>query len=218
MESRVAHRGRDRSATARRTVARGVLALSTLVILILAFSGGPLLASTNGARRGPPRALGPFGWLVPNEAPPDWPRAVLPSGGAQLSYPPFFAPLAGDAGTVSAAVRDAQGKFLAYVNATPRQGDERLKGFGRFRVGLLRHEDPTVIEEAATEGLAFRGGRGSCVIDHYVTRINHNRYREVACLVQGPHGSAVVVAAATEATWRQFEPGLRQVIASFAVR
>jgi hypothetical protein len=138
--------------------------------------------------------------------------------GAQLSYPPSFAPLSGDAGTVSAAVRDTRGKFLAYVNATPRQGDERLKGFGAFRVGLLRHEDPTVIEEAAREGLAFRGGHGSCVIDHYVTRIDHNRYREVACLAQGRHASAVVVAAATEATWRQFEPVLRQVIASFAVR
>jgi hypothetical protein len=218
MESRVAHRGRDRSATARRILAPGVVALSVLGILILMFSGGPLVASTNGARPGPPRAFGPFGWLVPNEAPPDWPRAVLPSGGAQLFYPPSFAPLAGDAGTVSAAVRDAQGKLLAYVNATPRQGDERLKGFGAFRVGLLRHEDPTVIEEAAREGLVFRGGRGSCVMDHYVTRIDHNRYREVACLAQGRHGSAVVVAAATEATWSQFEPGLRQVIASFAVR
>ncbi len=161
---------------------------------------------------------GPFAWLMAAAAPPDWARADLASGGAQLSYPPSFAPLSGDAGTVSAAVRDTRGKVLAYVNATPRQGDERLKGFGAFRVGLLRHEDPTVIEEAAREGLAFRGGHGSCVIDHYVTRIDHNRYREVACLAQGRHTSAVVVAAATEATWRQFEPVLRQVIASFAVR
>jgi hypothetical protein len=217
MESRVGHRDRDRSATARRSFARGV-ALGALGILILIVSGGPLVASTTGKRPGPPHASGPFGWLVPDDAPPDWPRAVLPSRGAQLSYPPSFAPLAGDAGTVSAAVRDTHGKFLAYVNATPRQGDERLKGFGAFRVGLLRHEDPTVIEDAAREGLAFRGGQGSCVIDHYVTRIDHNRYREVACLAQGRHDSAVVVAAATEATWRQFEPVLRQVIASFTVQ
>lgn len=143
---------------------------------------------------------------------------VLPSGGATLSYPPSFASLIGDRGTVSATVRDGQGRFLAYVNATPRQGDERPKGFGAFRVRLLRHEDPTVIMDAATEGLAFRGGHGSCVNDHYVTRIDHNRYREVACIAQGRTGSVVVVAAATEATWKRFEPDLRRVITSFEVR
>ncbi len=215
MEARVRHR--HRPATGPRLLADGVL-LAVLGILILVVSAGPLAASTTGVRSVGPRPSAPFAWLVPIAAPPEWIRAVLPSGGATLSYPPSFSPLTGDAGTVSATVRDGQGRFLAYVNATPRQGDERLKGFGAFRVGLLRHEDPAVFMDAAKEGLAFRGGRGSCVNDHYVTRIDRNRYREVACLAQGRSGSAVVVAAATEATWRRFEPELRQVIASFEVR
>jgi hypothetical protein len=190
--------------------------LSLFLLACLAVSITPAGAIVQSRPR-PPGRSGPFAWLTTSAAPADWQRAVLPSGEARVSYPPSFTPLVGDTGTVSATVRDVRGRFLAYINVTPRQGDEKLKGFGSFRVGLLRDEDPMVIQDATQEGLRFHGGLGSCVIDHYVTRIDHNRYREVACLVQGRHGSAVVVAAAMEGVWRQFGPVLQQVIASFTV-
>ncbi len=216
MISRLANGDVGRLVTARTWLAGGALAVGLFGIVIV--SGGQPAASTTRGRLGAPRASGPFGWLATTAAPADWPRLVLPSGLAELSYPPSFAALAGDPGTVSAAVRDAKGRFLAYVNATPRQGDEALKGFGAFRVHLLRDENQTVREDAAAEGLAFRGGRGSCVVDHYLTRIGHNHYREVACLAEGRRGGAVVVAAATLSDWKQFEPLLREGVASFTVQ
>ena len=205
----------ERAARRRRALGTGLTLLLPLVMVTVSSRPG---GATVQVRARPPARSGPFAWLSAATAPPGWALAVLPSGEAQVSYPPTFAPVAGDRGTVSAAMRDAHGTFLAYVNVTPRQGDERLQGFGPFRVGLLRHEDPTVVQDATEEGLLFHGGRGSCVIDHYVTRIEHNRYREVACLAQGRRGSAVVVAAAMEPLWKQLFPMLRRVVASFTVR
>ena len=216
MYTRIAHRGEPRRALAPTWLARGTLTFGLVGVLIV--SASQPAASTARARLGAPRGSGPFAWLMTTAAPADWPRAALPSGRAQLSYPPSFAPLAGDPGTVSFAVRDATGVVLAYINVTPRQGSEALRGFGAFRVRLLRDEDETVREDAAAEGLAFPGGRGSCVIDQYVTRIGRHDYRELACLVEGRHGGAVVVAAATVADWKQFEPLLREAVASFTVQ
>jgi hypothetical protein len=165
---------------------------------------------------GPRARSGPFGWLVPAPAPPTWSHETAPSG-ATLSYPAPFAPVTGDPGSVSAAVRSG-GRFRAYLNVTPRQGDERAHGFAAFRAHLLGAEhDRSVHREAAAEGLAFRGGTGSCVLDDYVTRIGHHQYREVACLVTGPRGASVVVAAATTREWDRFRPLLRQAVASFTV-
>jgi hypothetical protein len=213
MIARPTDRDVRRLVLARRWSTRGIL----IGLLGLLVAGGEAAASTTAGRYDAPRNFGPFAWLATTAVPSDWPRLVLPSGLAQVPYPPSFAPIPGDPGTVSAAVHDAAGGFLAYVNATPRQGDEALKGFGAFRVGLLRDEDPLVREEAAGEGLVLRGDRGSCVRDRYVTRIGHHHYREVACLVEGRRGAAVVVAAATVATWTHFEPLLRAVVASFTV-
>jgi hypothetical protein len=143
----------------------------------------------------------------------------VPGGVASAGEPPRFAPFAGDPGTASAAVRDAGGVIRAYLNLTPRQGDERLRGFAAFRVRrLAREHDQSVHLEAAARGPALHGGRRSCVLDDYVTRIGHNQYRELACLVVGRRGrAAVVVAAATVGDWPGFAPQLEQAVASFTV-
>jgi hypothetical protein len=142
----------------------------------------------------------------------------IPSGSASVSYPPSFVTEASDPGTVTAAVHDQRGKFLAYLNVTPRQGDEKLKGFPAFRLGLLRKENRTVHQDAGAEGLPFSGARGSCVMDHYTTRIGSNPYLEFACFVMGARTGSVVVAAAASGSWRRFEGQLRQAVASFAVQ
>ena len=165
------------------------------------------------------RAADPaFDWLVPHPAPPTWPRLVTPTTGATLSYPPPFTTVPGDPGSVSAAVRTGDGGFVAYLNATPQQGAERPHGFAAFRVHLLGEDhDEAVHEEAAAEGLTFGGGPGSCVIDSYVTRARHHRYREIACLVVGSQAGTVVVAAALTTRWNRFRPLLQQAVAAFTV-
>jgi hypothetical protein len=185
--------------------------------LVGAFPG--VLEPAAGLRpaSGPRARSGSFGWLVAAPAPPAWSHETSPSG-ATLSYPAPFAPLTGDPGSISAAVRSGDGQFRAYLNVTPRQGDERPHGFAAFRTHLLGGEhDRSVHREAAAEGLAFLGATGSCVLDDYVTRIGHHHYREVACLVTGPRAADVVVAAATTREWNRFRPLLRQAVASFAV-
>jgi hypothetical protein len=135
-----------------------------------------------------------------------------------VAYPPSFEPISGDAGTVSFAVRGRTGVVRAYLNVTPRQGPERLRGFAAFRVRLLgRDDDQSVHEEAGAEGLRFQGGRGSCVLDNYVTKVGRHRYREIACFVAGQRGAAVVVATATAADWAGYEAQLRRVITSFTI-
>jgi hypothetical protein len=164
---------------------------------------------------------GPLDGLVSAAAPMGWNHFDVPvaDGVATVGFPPQFAPFAGDRGTASAAVRDATGRIHAYLNVTPRQGDERLRGFAAFRVDRLAGEhDQSVHLEAAAEGLALHGGHRSCVLDDYVTRIGHHHYRELACFVVGSRGgAAVVVAAATIADWGHFESQLQRAVASFAV-
>jgi hypothetical protein len=164
---------------------------------------------------------GPLDGLMTAAAPTGWNHFDVPvsDGVATLGFPPQFAPFAGDRGTASAAVRDATGRIHGYLNITPRQGDERLRGFAAFRVDRLAGEhDQSVHLEAAAEGVALHGGRRSCVLDDYVTRIGHHHYRELACFVVGSRGgAAVVVAAATVADWGHFEPQLQRAVASFSV-
>jgi hypothetical protein len=66
---------------------------------------------------------------------------------------------------------------------------------------------------ASSTGLAFRSGRGSCVIDDYTT--SKATYGEIACLVSGPSSSAVVVAAAPVDSWDQQAASLEQAVSSF---
>ena len=166
--------------------------------------------------RSPARAFPP---LVPAAAPALWPHLTLPNGTAVLSYPPSLHQLAGDTDAVSAARRGPGGAFRLYLNATPRQASERLRGWAAFRLRLLRSDDAaSARQDAAAEGVKFRGGTGSCVIDDYVTRIGGHHYQEVACLVQGRTSASVIVAAAPSATWAQARPLLFRAVAAYLVR
>jgi hypothetical protein len=127
-------------------------------------------------------------------------------------------PIAGDSGSASAAVESRTGKILAYVNVTPREGDEQLKGFAHFRVHLIGEDDDRDVHLDSSAGdLKFRGGTGSCVIDDYLTRVGGTHYKEIACFVVGQHASSVVVAAGASADWTHFLPMLRESVASFRI-
>jgi hypothetical protein len=136
-----------------------------------------------------------------------------------LSYPPSLRPLAGDKVAVSAARRSPGGAFQLYLNATPRQGSERLADWAAFRLNLLRSDDAASAHEvAAAAGVKFRGGTGSCLIDDYVTRIGAHHYQEIACLVQGRTSASVIVAAAPAAMWAQARPLLLRAVAAYLIR
>ena len=160
-----------------------------------------------------------FPALVPAAAPAGWPHLALPDRTAVLSYPPSLLPIGGDTDAVSAAQVSPGGAFELYLNATPRQGDEQLTGWAAFRLRLLTADDAASARElAAAQGVQFRGGTGSCVIDTYVTRIGAHRYQEIACLVQGRTSASVIVAAAPAATWTQASPLLLRAVAAYQVR
>ena len=84
---------------------------------------------------------------------------------------------------------------------------------------LLRSDDAASADEVdAAEGVKFRGGTGSCVIDDYVTRISGHHYEEIACLVQGRTSASVIVAAAPSAMWTRARPLLFRAVAAYLVR
>jgi hypothetical protein len=136
-----------------------------------------------------------------------------------LSYPPSLRRSAGDTDAVSADQVSTDDTVQLYLNATPRQGAERLQGWAAFRLRLLRSDDAASAHEvAAAEGVRFRGGTGSCIIDTYVTRIGGHHYEEIACLVQGQASASVIVAAAPAAMWAQERPLLLRAVAAYLVR
>jgi hypothetical protein len=190
---------------------RHVLAMLASVAAIAAAAAGFALSGGSPGRA--------FPALVPAAAPAGWPHLTLRNGTAVLSYPPSLRPVSGDADAASAAQVSPKGVFRLYLNATPRQGDEQLRGWAAFRLRLLTADDAASARElAAAQGVAFRGGTGSCVIDTYVTRIGAHRYQEIACLVQGQASASVIVAAAPAATWAQVSPLLLRAVAAYQVR
>lgn len=126
----------------------------------------------------------------------------------------------GDAYSVSAALRGRSGQVtLVYLNAGPKTGGEKMGNWPRFRVDHLREEhDRAVHEEARASGIQFRGGKGSCVVDDYITRRKGYHYREVACFVQGRTTASVIVAAALVSEWPKYAPQLIRAIESWQVR
>lgn len=166
------------------------------------------------------RSTGPtFPTLVPASAPVRWPHATLPDGTAVLSYPPSLHRVAGDSDAVSAGRTGPGGNLQIYLNATPRQGSERLPHWATFRLDRLRSDDAIAAHQvAAGQHVKFRGGVGSCVIDRYVTRIARHRYEEIACLVHGHSSASVIVAAAPTATWAQARPLLFRAVQAYRVR
>jgi hypothetical protein len=198
-----------------RTVRRGGYALAVITVTAAIAIAVTVVAFASPGRS-PGRAFPP---LHPAAAPAGWPHLALPDGTAVLSYPPSLRRLAGDTDAVSAARLGPGGAFQLYLNATPRQGSERLQGWAAFRLRLLRSDDAaSARQDAAAEGVQFRGGTGSCVIDDYLTRIGGHHYQEVACLVQGQTSASVIVAAAPAAAWARARPLLLRAVAAYLVR
>jgi hypothetical protein len=154
-----------------------------------------------------------FAWLRPQPAPADWSSVRLASG-AGIDYPPGWRAIPGDRGTVSAATLDRRGRYLGYLNVTPRQGQERAEGWASFRIRHNAAEgDRRVQLEAAAGELRFRSGRGACVHDAYTTAAG-TRYEEIACLVQGRRESSVVVGAGLESSWPRERTTIERAISA----
>jgi hypothetical protein len=189
---------------------RRAAVVGTLTLAALAFSS--LCIDVTSAS---PAAPGPFRWFTPARAPSGWKQASLPSVGAVLSYPPSLQPTRGDTGAISVAEKDARGRILVYLNATPKQGDERLNTWPQYRLQHNRGESDAVHEDARAFGLPFVGGTGSCVIDDYLTRVKVNHYREIACFVQGPGTASVLVASALQSAWTREAALLEQAVDAY---
>ena len=171
-----------------------------------------------GAAQGAAQA-GPFAWFAARQAPSGWHAVELPAHQGVLSYPQTAHPIQADAGAVAAATITPAGDFVAYLNATPQQGDESVGNWSQFRIAHLRDESTRwVTLTAAATGLAFQGGTGSCVQDDYTTLVGSHHYREIACLVSGSHGGSVIVAATLAADWPREHSLLEQAVSSYVTR
>ena len=193
--------------------------LALLTAALVAACGGAGHTSTTGAgstRSTTPAGstAGAFAWLHPAPPPPGWSLARL-HGSAALAYPSSWRPIHSDPGTVSAAVEQPGSDLVTqYLNATPQQGEETFQNWAAFRPDHNREEGDSHVEVlASARGLRFRDGRGSCVIDRY--RTPRTTYQEIACLVGGPRGANVIVAAGLASRWSQYAPGLERAVSAF---
>jgi hypothetical protein len=155
-----------------------------------------------------------FGWLHPAPPPANWDVAHL-SGTAAIAYPGTWERIESDPGTVSAArVESGSGLITQYLNATPQQAEETLQNWVRFRLAHNANEgDGDEQMVAAGQGLRFRNGTGSCVIDRY--RTSRARYEEIACLVRSRTEETVVVAAALTGQWARDSAALERSVSAF---
>ena len=191
---------------------RGRLVLAAIFAAAIAITA----VAVNVSGRPPGGAFPP---LHPAAAPASWRHLTLPDGTAVLSYPPSLRPISGDKVAVSAARLGPRGAFQLYLNATPRQGREQLAHWAAFRLHLLRSDTAASARQVASaQGVKFRGGTGSCVIDRYVTRIGGHHFQEIACLVVGRTSAGVIVAAAPAAAWTQARPLLLRAVAAYLIR
>jgi hypothetical protein len=184
-------------------------------LLVVAASIAASLGVWGGAADGSPSVNAPpgFRWLQPQHTPHGWKLARLPSGNATFAYPRTWRPIRTDPGTATVALLGHGRSIRGYLNLTPRQGTETLANWPSFRIEHLGDEGSTDVRLiASAHGLAFRSGRGTCVIDSY--RTSRARYREIACLVAGTRTSSVVVGAAPSKTWAQQAGTIERAIAS----
>jgi hypothetical protein len=152
-------------------------------------------------------------------APSGWHAVSLPDGEASMAFPPVMHSIKGDSGTVSAARFSSAGAWLMYLNATPKQNDENLRDWPDFRIEHLTDEDASTARLlAASHGVRFLGGTGTCVVDRYVTKIKAHHYTELACFVRGRTGSSVIIAAAPTADWKSESGTLMRAVAAYRVR
>jgi hypothetical protein len=154
-----------------------------------------------------------FAWLHPHAPGSGWQIIRVPSGAA-LAFPPGWQREHGDAGTATAALLSPAGRFLGYLNLTPRQGAETLSDWASFRTEHNAEEgDRAVTRLAAATGLHFLTGRGSCVKDSYTTSVG-SHYVEIACLVVGARTASVIVGAAPPDRWIAVSPAIERSIAA----
>jgi len=204
--------------------ATGLLATGLMAICLASLAGCGAAAPAGAPQPGSSTAVTvpasyDFSWFKAGHVPAGWHFLELPDRTAALAYPPGASPVQSDPGTVAAGVTAPDGHLLIYLNATPRQGTESLANWRSFRIDHLRGEHAMQATLGASgEGLAFRGGTGSCVLDDYVTRIGAHHYREIACLVSGAAGSSVIVAATLASDWDHYRTTLEQAVESYAVR
>jgi hypothetical protein len=105
-------------------VTAGVVVVAVGAVLLV------VLAGCGGSGRG--RASGPFAWLRPGSPPTGW-NVARARGGAILAYPPGWTPIETDPGTASVALLGGGERIDGFLNATPRQGNETLADWSRFR-------------------------------------------------------------------------------------
>jgi hypothetical protein len=157
--------------------------------------------------------------LRPEPAPSSWPAATIASGAATLRHPPGWQAIPGDTGTITFALRDGAGRYLGYLNVTPREGAEHLSGWAGFRAARNRDEGDThVVIRAVRRDVPFEHATGSCVVDDYSSRVDANPYRELACLVRGRHSESVLVATALRPDWPRLAAMLQESAAALVVR
>jgi hypothetical protein len=200
------------------TTRRNSLALAIPVVLIALLTiVAVALAAGGGSESKPHLAPRPtaFAWLHPTVVPAGWRTLHLAGSAAGLSAPASWEPARSDAGTKTLVSRGPSGGIIGYLNATPRQGDEKAAGWARFRVAHNRDEgDLDVRRLASARDLHFRSATGSCVMDSYRTS-SGNRYREIACLVAGRAATTVIVASAPPSRWHAERPLLEQAVNAF---
>ena len=116
------------------------------------------------------------------------------------------------------ALKSQNGTFLVYLNAGPKSGGERISDWPSSANGIPRRRGGSLgARSANASGLTFRGGRGSCVIDDYITHVKAHHYREIACFVQGRATASVIVAAALASAWPKYAPELERAVEAWQV-
>ena len=202
-------------------VIAGAGALVVAAVIALIFARGQSQSALSQAAQSQ-AAPASFAWFRSEAAPGSWLQASLAGRSGVLSYPSTLRPMSGDAGTVTFGINTRSGAALVYLNVTPRQGGETLQNWPGFRTEHLREDGETAVRIDATSGtLSFRGGQGRCVVDDYTTKIHNNRYREIACYVQGltsARTASVLIAATRAVTWAQYGTLLERVVNGYAMK
>ena len=101
------------------------LAAGAVVLIALAVAGCGSSGTSDSSSSSKPPTVVDFAWLRPAPAPRGWSSARL-SSGATYAFPPGWRLIHGDRGTATAALFDAQRRFLGYLNLTPRQGADPI--------------------------------------------------------------------------------------------
>ena len=162
-----------------------------------------------------------FAWFRPGAAPASWRQASLAGRTGVLSYPASLRPEPGDPGTMTFGLSTRSGTVLVYLNVTPGLSGETLRDWPGFRAAHLRAAGETAVRvDVASGTLAFRGGRGRCVIDDYTTTVHDNHYREIACYVRtaGAGSASVLIATTRAVTWPRYGALLEQVVNGYTVK